>query len=451
MKNIVYRLDEGRKHVVGWFINRWRTSILWASGTIAAIVTVLLFWFVIDPAPPNSIRIVSGSKGGFYERLGRSFAAGLERSGVTVELMRSKGSVDNIGRFAGAAPIDVAFVQGGVTTDIKGQPADKTKLSSIASIAIEPLWLFTYDSSIQSLKDLKGRRIAVGAPGSGTRDLMIDILEIAGIRPGVELIPISGAKAVEALQSRTIDVAAFVTAAGTKWVRALASKPDVTLISLQQVPALSRLLPFATEIVMPRGALDLAKDVPKTNVRLIGVSTNLVARKDLHPALRSLLLQLATEISQNNRLLGIARKFPNGDLVDFPLDGQAKRFFEDGPSLVRNYLPYWLANLVERFWILIIPLLTLLLPIMRIGPAVYSWGMRRRIYRWYADLNAVERDAVDGSQSGNIDGLVDRLDEIEAQVEGVRVPAAYRDEQYHLRLHIDFIRSRLQKQRKAAS
>jgi hypothetical protein len=194
---------------------------------------------------------------------------------------------------------------------------------------------------------------------------------------------------------------------------------------------------------LPAGILDLAALKPSAEVQLVAVSTNMVVQDSLHPALKSLLLQTVSQLAEGNRLLGLQTAFPNGKFADYPLNEQAERYFTKGPSVVRNYLPYWAANLVERFWILIIPLLTLILPVMRVGPMLYTWGMRRRIYRWYTDLAELERDIAFGNLGRSRSKDLERLAAIEDQVRNIQVPAAYRDDQYRLRLHIDFIKRRL--------
>lgn len=437
------KIETLRRSAIDWFLRQNQVRLLWSSGIFAALIALILFWLLIDPAPPGSMRIATGSAGGFYERLGRSVAKRVEHAGVKIELIRSKGSVDNIGRLTGKTPVDVAFVQGGVDTNSQGQKARKGALSTIASIAIEPLWLFTKNSEIQSLSDLRDRRIAAGPHGSGTRDLLVDILKLAKLIDHVDLVPLSGAAAVAALKKQEVDVAAFVTAPDAKWVRQLVATSEVKLVSLKEASALARILPFATTITLPAGILDLAALKPSAEVQLVAVSTNMVVQDSLHPALKSLLLQTVSQLAEGNRLLGLQTAFPNGKFADYPLNEQAERYFTKGPSVVRNYLPYWAANLVERFWILIIPLLTLILPVMRVGPMLYTWGMRRRIYRWYTDLAELERDIAFGNLGRSRSKDLERLAAIEDQVRNIQVPAAYRDDQYRLRLHIDFIKRRL--------
>jgi TRAP-type uncharacterized transport system substrate-binding protein len=127
MMQVWQKIETLRRSAIDWFLRQNQVRLLWSSGIFAALIALILFWLLIDPAPPGSMRIATGSAGGFYERLGRSVAKRVEHAGVKIELIRSKGSVDNIGRLTGKTPVDVAFVQGGVDTNSQGQKARKVR------------------------------------------------------------------------------------------------------------------------------------------------------------------------------------------------------------------------------------------------------------------------------------------------------------------------------------
>jgi len=124
---------------------------------------------------------------------------------------------------------------------------------------------------------------------------------------------------------------------------------------------------------------------------------------------------------------------------------EAARFYKSGPPLLQRYLPFWLANLVERMWLVLISMLALIVPLSRILPPIYQWRVRSRVYRWYGQLREVEVD-VNQSLISSPDDIADhlkRLDRIEASVNKLSVPLSYADELYALRSHIEMVRTKL--------
>jgi len=108
--------------------------------------------------------------------------------------------------------------------------------------------------------------------------------------------------------------------------------------------------------------------------------------------------------------------------------------------VLQRYLPFWIANLIERMWPVLVSIIAILIPLSRALPPLYQFRIRRRIFRWYAQLRDVEEAM--GRQPH--DELLARLGDIESRVEHVTVPLSYADELYSLRSHIQMVRSRLQ-------
>jgi hypothetical protein len=135
-----------------------------------------------------------------------------------------------------------------------------------------------------------------------------------------------------------------------------------------------------------------------------------------------------------------AGEFPAARGGDFQTSEDAARYYKTGPPFLQRYLPFWVANLIERLLVLLVPLVAVLIPMMRIMPALYDWRIKRRIFRWYRDLKEVELGV---DRAHDPAALLARLDEIEAGVTGTRVPLTYWDYVYTLRGHIDLVRARL--------
>jgi hypothetical protein len=176
---------------------------------------------------------------------------------------------------------------------------------------------------------------------------------------------------------------------------------------------------------------------------LLAATANLVARNDFHPALVSLLLQAATSVQGGGGLFEQPGAFPNSDNLEFPLDDDARRFYKHGPPFLQRYLSFWTASLIDRLKVMLVPLLTLLLPLGKILPPTYRWRVRKKIYRWYRELQALDTETSARQADATRETLRQKLDELEEEVRKVSVPLSYADELYNLRLHIGLVRDKL--------
>jgi len=218
----------------------------------------------------------------------------------------------------------------------------------------------------------------------------------------------------------------------------------IRLLSIEYAEAYKFRHQYLSSVTLPAGVISLDPPVPAQNVALLAPAAALVAREGLHPALIDLLLGAAKEVHGRRQLFSSRGEFPSPAYLDFPLERQAQRYLESGPSLLRRYLPFQGAGFVERLWVLILPLLTLAIPLTRIAPPAYRWQVRRKIYRWYKHLRRLEDDLWSAKDAKGKAALLERLNELQHDVGKVGVPLSYAEQLYHLRLHIEFLRQRVE-------
>lgn len=399
--------------------------------TAVFVITLAVAWSFVDPAPPAGVVIATGIEGGFYDRLGRKYAEALEQAGVAVELRPSRGSPDNLAALA-KGEADFAFLQGGA-----GRAMQEEGIRSIAAVGLEPIWIFTRGPApLTRLEQLAGRTLAAGPEGSGTRLMARTLLEAAGQDAHVRISPLAGEAAERALLAGEVDAALFVTAAETPAVARLLRRGDVTLAGLARAEAFRRAMPWLSVIDLPEGALDLKANVPSRPARVLAAVTSLAMRDEVHPALTALMLDAAQRIHASEIVHGEQGRFPSAAHTDFPLSDEARRWFEHGPSFLRRWLPFWAANMVDRLWVLLIPLATVMVPLLRAAPPVYRWQVRRRIYRWYRTLKDIEFTWWADESPPTRERLLRETDDLQAEVGRIAVPLSYADEVYRLRMHI---------------
>jgi hypothetical protein len=275
--------------------------------------------------------------------------------------------------------------------------------------------------------------------------LALELLASSGVvERATQISDKGGSAAVQALLNGEIDAAFFVTARPTPSLTPLLGAPGIRLVNLEHAEAFTFRHQYLTKVTLPAAVIDLDPPIPARDVALVAPAAALVARDGIHPALIDLVLGAAKEVHGRRQLFSGRGEFPSASYLDFPLDRQAQRYLESGPSFLRRYLPFQVAGFVERLWILVLPLLTLAIPLMRVAPPAYRWQVKRKIYRWYKHLRRLEDDlwrAHDDKARGN---LLERLDGLQRDVGKVTVPLSYADQLYALRLHIEFLRHRIE-------
>lgn len=416
----------------------WDAIKIYVPITILVIAGFVFAWQFVDPAPPRTITIATGAADGAYSAFGREYQKLLAESGIKVNIRHTAGSLENLKLLNDPrAGVDIAFVQSGA-----GRPADTPALMSLASAFLEPLWVFVRtESAPQRLPGLKGKRIAIGPEGSGTRVLATTLLGASGVNgQNSTLIAMSGNDSAKALESGTVDAAFFVTARVSETMHRLLRNPQIRLLHFARADAYRSSFAYLSRVDIPEGALALDDNIPTAPVTLVAPTAALVARDNLHPAIIDLVLGAATTAHRGGSVFSPANAFPSPNQVDFPLSDDARRYFKSGPTLLRRVLPFWLAVMVERLLIMLVPLLTILLPLTKIAPAAYKWNIERKIQRWYRELRELEAALNANDTPDKRKETVRRLDDIQRQAGRLKLPLSYSESLYQLRTHIAFMR-----------
>jgi TRAP-type uncharacterized transport system substrate-binding protein len=443
---------------------------LWvAAGPLVLLVLILLVaaYWVLDPTPPKRVVLATGIDDGAYAEFGKRYAQLLKVHGITVELRPTKGAAENLRLLRDPkSGVDIAFVQGG-SGDLREEVAsdtdkpDQDELVALGSLFYEPVWLFYREDSaarllaaqkkpprgtvpqpqsLTSLAQLTGWKINIGERGSGVPNLMRRLFEANHIdQSTLTLLRQPQTPAVVDFLDGKIDAVVFASAPESLMVQMLLQTPGIRLFDFAQADAYSRRFGFLTPVTLPRGVVDLASDRPPEDVHLVAPTASLVARRDTHPALMQLFLQAATPIHGDAGWFRHKGDFPSPKGVEWPLSAEAERYYKTGEPFLQRFMPFWLANLIERMWVVLVSIIAIVIPLTRIVPPVYEFRIRSRVFRWYGQLRVVE----DGLGKRPTAELLRKLDEVEQSVEHVTVPLSYADELYSLRSHINMVRAKV--------
>jgi len=418
---------------------------------LLALALLAIAYLVLDPSPPRRVVLATGTEQGAYAEFGKRYAELLKAEGITVDLRTTQGSAENLKLLRDPhSGVDLAFVQGGADRKFGPEEDANAGLVSLGSLFYEPVWVFyredarrrlLQDRPFDSLSQLHGWRVNVGAEGSGVAVLMDKLIEANHLKAQeLGLARLGATAAVVELLQGTLDAMVFVSAPESPMVQMLLVTPGIGLLGFAQAEAYSHLFPFMSPVTMPRGIIDMGRDLPPRDVPLVAPTGTLVARESTHPALIQLFVQAAQQVHGGAGWFQRAGDFPNARNTERPLAAEAARFYRNGVPFLQRYLPFWLANLFERMWPVLVTLIAVLVPLSRMLPPLYEFRVRSRIFRWYSQLRAVE----DGVGKRPARELTADLDALEQRVERIAVPLSYVDELYALRAHIHLVRSRLQ-------
>jgi TRAP transporter TAXI family solute receptor len=410
--------------------------------TIIAFIVALRF---VSPAPPHKLTMVTGPADSTFASVGERYRKILAREGITLTLVPSEGSVDNLNRLADPkSKVDIGLVQAGLTTT-----ADTSDLASLGGMFFEPVLLFYRGSTdMQRISELDGKRIAVGPEGCGVRALALALLKANGIEEQgpTTLLALEGTPAVKALIDHQLD-AIFLTgdSASPQAAKDLLHAEGVRLFAFPRADAYVRRFPYLSRIPIPAHAFDLGEGLPANDINMLAPTVELVAHADLNPALVDVLLSAAYQVHGRASLLQSAGEFPNTTAYLFPLDQEAERYYKTGnKSFVYRYLPFWLASLVNRLLVVLLPVIVVVIPGLRLLPQLYQWRVNRRIHSRYSELMSLEKETLrpDVTPQRRAE-LLQQLEHIERRAIGERTPGSHADQLYVLREHIEFVRENL--------
>jgi TRAP transporter TAXI family solute receptor len=411
--------------------------VVFSLGVLSAV-----FWFFYS-APPSTITMTTGPEDSVSQVNAGKYAKILARKGVKLKILPSQGSLENLKRLIDPkSRVDVGFVQGGLSAEMNIE-----KLASLGSVYYQPLLIFYRSAApLDLLSRLNGKRLSIGPEGSGTRSLALVLLKANGIEPGgaTQLRDLDAEEAEKELLNGQLDAAFMMgDASSAQVMRTLLRKPGIRLFDFTQADGYTRRISYLNKLELPKGSLDLGKDIPSHDVQLVGPTVELIARADLHPALSDLLIEAAQEVHGKAGLFKRRGEFPAPLEREFRLSADALRYYKSGKGFAYRYLPFRVASLLNRVLVVFVPTFIVLFPVLRLIPALYRWRIRMLIYRWYRELLALERDMMAGPAPDKREALLGRIDQIETEVNKMKMPASFADQFYVLRGHIIFVHEQL--------
>ena len=420
-----------------------KKTLLWLVPLVILLLVVILALPLIRPAAPREIDLFTAPKGTSQYRYAQQYADLLSGRGIEVQVIETEGVVDTLRRLGQADGAAAGFVESGVEAGID-EPSLTENLVSLGSLAFEPLWLFvSSELGVEGFEDLAGRRVYLGPAESAGRAIATTLLQDSGIDS--EVLPAEasglalGAVADDLAQGR-IDAAFVVGELRSPVISGLFETEGVEALSNQRAAAYTRLHPDLAELVLPAGTYSLPLNLPAADLHLVSPTLNLVVPDETHPVVVDLLLEGARSIHREPTLFSARGTFPNMQHISLPMSHAATRFYEEGPSRMRQLLPPWAATLADRFALFVLPVLSAAWILFKSIPAAMGIRFRMRTLGLYRKLEAIEQDF---ARQPDRERQLEELAEIDRDCASWRVPRMKLDAYFELRQAIHDLRERL--------
>jgi uncharacterized protein len=437
---------------------RWRELLITIGP--ALLLIALTLWVTsqfVSPAPPRKIVIAAATKGSPYYVWAEQYQQFMAQSGITLEIKETSGSAENLRLLHDdAAGVQAGFLQGGIAST-----RDGPHLRSLGRLFYEPLWVFYHgDATLDRLTALKGKRVLVGPAGGGTNQVALRLLAANGVTASTTtLINMELPDYVDTLEKGTADAGLLVLGPQARTIERLFKSPHVRLMNLAEADAYAQRFPFLTRLELKQGVIDFDRNVPAVDSALVATAAALLVRDDLHSALANLMTQALVEVhgkpvidaNGEAAIFSRAAEFPIASDPEFPLADEARRVYRNGPPFLQRYTPFWLATMIDRLIVLLVPVIGLTIPLIRLAPVLYNWRIRRGIVRWYGELKKVESGPPSEKSPGEAARALAEIDRIEAAVSKIVLPLGFTNQLYDLREHIDIVRRRLTPQARPAA
>jgi TRAP-type uncharacterized transport system substrate-binding protein len=418
------------------------TPVAIAIAVVTVGVLVWAFFAAFRPLPGRDLTIATGPPGSAYAQFAERYREILARDGVRLRFVPTLGAVENLNRLRDPnSGVDAGFVQSGTTTE-----QESPELASLGTVFYEPMWVFCRCSTSQPLLQqlLKSdSRVSIGSVGSGTRPLALKLLALAGVDPSkLKLFDYTPDEAARHLIDGDIEVAMTLHGWEAPAVQRLLHTPGIELVGFKRASAYVAIEPQFSKLTLPEGVADLSANRPPADVPLIASKASLAVRDDLHPALQYLLLHAAIEVHSRPSIFERAGEFPAPESVDLPLSSEARHMYKSGPSILQRTLPFWLAELLQRLLVILLPVAGILYPLWSLLPRFYRWQMQRRIFRHYGELRFLEIELWKSKDPSERTQIVGRIDDLDRRVVELKMPRSFSEMTFNLRRHIRALQER---------
>jgi hypothetical protein len=231
-------------------------------------------------------------------------------------------------------------------------------------------------------------------------------------------------------------------------IRDLLKDPHIRLMDFSTAEAFTRVFPDLVQLTLPKGVIELDPPNPASDVTLLGNATKLVIRDDLHPSIVQLLAQTAKEVHGKPNIFQRTGEFPTLVDSEFPMSQIAIEYYRNGPSVLQEYLPFWMIVYVRRMIAFLLAAVVIIVPLFSFAPRIYRWFLEERIRKLYRRLRTVEKALLGCSRADQLMALERELADIDRASGAISMRNS--EPYFMFRYHLDRTRARVVDARQSA-
>jgi TRAP-type uncharacterized transport system substrate-binding protein len=414
-------------------------SKIWIIVFVILLIVTFVYIQLTAPTSKKRLSIATGAIGSDSYAYAMSYKALLEPEGVELEVIPTLGSLDTVG-YLNAKQADIGFVHSGILLNKR-----EYSFESLASVYYEPLWIFYRNDgySMNYLIEATGKNVGISMTNDGTYDLAQKLSLSNGLIDNVKSTYIYDEDALTQLKDKKIDIFITLATKDNQNIQNLLADPDVELMSLKRINAYTQKFDYLLSLKLYEGSIDLYKNLPSKDVNLLSTTQNLVCNPEIPGELLRLFLKKVQQIHGEKSFFQNADEFLNSKHIDTVINDDAQLYLLNGESWLEKIFPYWIASNIDRLKLLIIPLIWLIIPLFKSIIPLYVITTRAKIYRWYEQLDTINKRVNNKEDLNEIKKDIAHLKEdIETKTQ---VPLSYKGEFYNLIVHIELLENKINK------
>ena len=329
-------------------------------GAIAILLTGLAAY--LTPMPPKSITIATGPATGSWYEIANRYKKIIEAKGIHVNILPMDQTAGVVASLEDAdSQADVGFLMNPV------EPGAGDNIRSLGAIEYQPLFVLQRiaPGETASIGRLRGSKIALPPLDSATVTTAVPILQALGVtaeNAWFSFAPFGDQ--VRRLLSGEVDALVVMLRADNAVIKALALHEDIAIVPFPQATAVSQQFQQLTQVVLPAGIYDLARQVPPRDVPLVAATSFVVVKESIHPAVVWLLMEAMAKVHRSAALLSKDGEFPALRASSVVLDDRALEYYTSGTPWIFRNLPLGMASVILDYIIFLVPL-AVLLPVYR--------------------------------------------------------------------------------------
>lgn len=402
--------------------------------TIPAAIAVAAILIYVRPAQLGQTFLAIGQGGGMYESLSNNYATYFGINKLDLHIVKTTGLQSGLEQLQDtASEVNASFVTSGTAT-----ATDYPNLVSLGSVEAAPLWLFYRGKAIRPddpFEYFRDRKIAIGADGTITQRLFTTLMELnnPGTGDRTNFIRLPHTEAAKKLRSGDIEALFIVDGYDSQIIQSLLNDPDIKLMSFPLADAYVRKLPFLQKVAIPRASIDIDQIRPEQDIALLATSVNLLVEKDVHPAVQWAFLMAAQDQSlKTQRFFVSTGPFPVYRDKSFPLSPVAARFYKTGTPALFEYLPLWLASLIDELWVVILAAFLVVLPLIKKLTGMRTSASETLLWKHFWELRYCEDLLSNANDPTLTTAALNKLQDLEQRVDHTWVASSHMRHYYNL-------------------